>query len=151
MTKEDYNWWENPKNDEIIGLPISVVKDGRWWVAACNDETRKFLGDKLHGCAQGKTKEEAIDKMFMMIRMVHDYSEEERLNYQRFVPFRKGDWKRAGGKWLVIFGIHIYFRYGNGMKGGVYLPFTELNISSSSDWAEYRKFKDKQLSHGRIL
>lgn len=159
MAKENYNWWDDPKNKEEVeriswwnheknketfSLPISVVNDGEWWVAACNDETKKLLGDRLHGCAQGKTKEEAIDEMFMLIRMAHDYSEECRLNYQRFVPFRKGDWKHTGGKWLIIFGIHIYFRYGKGMKGGAYLPFTKLNVSLSNEWTTYRKFKNER-------
>lgn len=80
----------------------------------------------------------------MSIRMTHDYSEECRLNYQRFVPFRKGDWKHTGWKWLALFGIHIHFRYGKGMKGGWYLPLTKLNISISNEWIIYQKFKNER-------
>jgi hypothetical protein len=156
MEKENYNWWDDQKNKEEVdriswwnheknketfSFPISVVNDGEYWIATCNNETEKLLGDKLHACAQGETKDEAISKMFMMIRMTHDYSEECRLNYQRFVPFRKGDWKHTGGKWVVIFGIHIYFRYGKGMKGGAYLPLTKLNVSLLNEWKNYNKFK----------
>ena len=164
MSKKNYNWWEDPKNKEEVerlswwnheknketfSFPISVVKDGDCWVATCNDETKKLLGDRLHGCAQGKTKEEAIAEMFMMIRMSHNYSEECRLNYQRWVPFRKGDWKHIGGSWLIIFGIHINFRYGKGMKGGKYIPFTKLNISIYSEWITYRNWKRNQKKNER--
>lgn len=152
---DDYNWWEDPKNKEEVerlswwdyeknketfNFPISVIKSGNWWVATCNNETKELLGDRLHVCAQGKTKEEAIKKMFMLIKISHDYSEECRLSYQRFVPFRKGNWKHIGGKWLTIFGIQIYFRCGKGMKGGWYLPFTKLNISISNEWVIYKKY-----------
>ncbi len=159
MAKENYNWWNDPnnkeeveriswwnheKNKETFNFPISVMNDGELFIASCNDKTNKLLGDKLNGCATGKTKEEAINKMFILIRMTHDYSEECRLNYQRFVPFRKGNWNQIGGKWIIIFGIHIYFRYGKGMKGGVYVPFTKLNVSLSNEWVTYRKFKNEQ-------
>lgn len=154
MAKDNYNWWEDPENKEkvermswwnhpenrdVFNLPISVVNDGDWWVATCNDETKAILGDKLQGCAQGKTKEEAVKKMFQIIAMTHDYSEERRLNYQRWVPFRKGPWKHTGGKWFVVFGIHVYFRYGKGMQGGRYIPLTKLNVSFSNEWTIYRK------------
>lgn len=157
MKKKNCNWWNDPKNQEEVkriswwnhdenkedfNLPISVVKSDGGWVASCNDETKLLLGDKLHGCAQGKTKEEAINQMFQMIKITHDFSEESRLNYQRWVPFRKGDWTHIAGKWIVFFGIHIYFRQGNGMKGGWYFPFTKLNVSTSNEWATYRKIKN---------
>ena len=158
MEKEPYNWWTDPKNKEEVDriswwnhqenevsfpLPISLMNEGETWIATCNGETDKLLGNRLHGLGQGETKEEAIEKMFMIIRMTHDYSEECRLDYQRFVPFRKGDWKRTGGKWVVIFGHQIYFRHGKGMQGGVYIPFTKLNISISSEWSTYKKWKEK--------
>ena len=138
------SWWDDPKNKETFNLPISVVNSDGHWVATCNDETKKILGEGFNQCAQGKTKEEAINKMFMFIRMGDDYLEECRLNYQRWVPFRKGEWKQIGGKWIIIFGIHIYFRYGKGMKGGTYLPFTKLNICFSNEWTTYRKFKNEK-------
>ena len=156
--KDLYNWWEDPNNQErvkriswwnheenkeVFHLPISVVKsDEHCWVATCNDETKKYLGE-LHGCAQGKTKEEAIEQMFVIIKISHNHSEDRRLNYQRWVPFRKGDWKHTAGKWFVVFGIHINFRYGKGMKGGRYLPFTKLNISILNEWLTYTNWKRK--------
>ncbi len=109
-------------------------------------DTKTLLGDQLYTCAQAKTKEEAINKMFMMIKFMHDYSEECMYNYQRFVPFRKGDWKHTAGKWFTIFGIHVYFRYGKGMKGGKYIPFTKLNISIHNEWVTYNKYYGKNRS-----
>lgn len=159
MANEHYNWWEDPKNKEEVDriswwdhpgnkeyfkLSISVIKSGDYWVATCNDDTKVFLGDKLHGCGQGKTKNEAIRRMFDIIRITHDYSEQCRLNYQRFVPFRCGNWKHIGGKWFIIYGINVYFRYGKGMKGGTYVPFTKLNILISNDWITYSNWKKKQ-------
>lgn len=156
--KEDYNWWEDPKNKEeverlswwnhpenkeIFELPISVISDGKYWCASFNDETKEVFGDILHGCGQGESKDEAIRQMFSIIKFHHDYSELRILNYQRFVPFRKGDWKQTGGTWFVIFGIHFYFRCGNNMKGGRYMPFTKLNISIHSEWSVYKRWKNK--------
>lgn len=156
MLKDNYNWWTDPKNKEQVKrlswwnhdknkttfpLPISIAQSGDCWVATCNNETELLLGDKLHGVAQGKTKEEAINSMFMIIRLTHEYSEECRLNYQRWVPLRFGNWKHIGGRWFTVFGINVYFRYGKNMKGGKFIPFTSLNISIHSEWATYRNWK----------
>lgn len=156
---EEYNWWTDPKNKEEVeriswwnheknkesfNFPISVVQSDDVWVVACNDETTKLLGEGLHSCSQGKTKEEAIASMFQLMRLTHEYAEECRLNYQRWVPLRVGPWKHRGGRWLAFFGLHVYFRHGKGMKGGHYIPFTKLNVSFSSDWTAYKKYKQKK-------
>lgn len=153
---EKYNWWTDPKNEEEVKriswwdheenketfpLPISVVESEGMWTATCNKGTEKYLGERLHGCSQGKTKQEAIKKMFQTIRITHYFSEERMRMYECWVPFIKGDWNHTGGKWLTVFGIHIYFRHGSGMKGGRYIPFTNLNISVSNKWANYRRWK----------
>jgi len=157
--KNNYNWWEDPKNKEeidkiswwnheerskLVNLPIGLIEDGEYWIASTNDKTEEFLGKQLTGCGQGKTKEEAIKRLFDIIRWTHEYSEECRLNYQRWVPFRKGPWGKIGGNWFAIFGIHIYFRYGKRNKGGWFIPFTKLNISISSDWKIYRNYKTEK-------
>jgi hypothetical protein len=134
-------WWEDEKNKHDFEFPVSVVNESGVWVATCNENTKVLLGDKVHACAQGNTKDEAIRKMFSMIRFMHEYSDECRMNYQRFVPFRKGDWSQTGGKWFVIFGINFYFRYGSKMKHGWYFPFTKLNISINNEWVEYSRLK----------
>lgn len=140
---DKYSWWNHEKNKEFYNFPISVIKEGDFWVATFNDETIKLWGDKLNGCGQGKTKEKAIEKLFLMVRISHDYSEECRCNYQRFVPFRKGDWKHIGGKWFTIFGINVFFRYGKNMKHGWYIPLTKLNISIHNQWKQYKKYRNE--------
>lgn len=158
MKKEDYNWWEDPKNKaeieriswwnkaenkQNINFPVSIVEEngGTHFTITFNDETNSLLGKRMSVVAGGKTKEEAIEKFFMLMKMTHEYTEECRLSYQRFVPFRKGDWKHTGGRWFIIFGFQVFFRYGKGMKHGFYIPFTNLNINFSSEWKVYNKFK----------
>lgn len=139
---EKISWWNHAQNKDFFSIPVSVINSHEnHWVATCNEDTDKILGNKLHSCAQGETKEDAILKMFKLIQYTHDYTEECRLNYQRFVPFRKGDWKRTGGRWFNIFGINFYFRYGKGIKGGRYIMFTKQNISIRSDWTIYKNWK----------
>jgi len=137
-------WWDKPENQEDFNLSISVIESDGIWVVSTNDKTKDYLGNKLSACASGKTKEQAISRLFLIIRHTHEFTEECRLNYQRFVPFRKGDWKKSGGTWFVVFGFHVYFRYGRPMLHGFYIPFTKLNISFSSDWKTYRKYKQKK-------
>jgi len=143
---ENFNWWDDPKNKETFDLPISVINEDEYWVVSFTKETQLLLGEQMNHCAQGKTKEEAIDRLFAVVRFTNDYLEECGLSHQRWVPFRKGDWKHIGGKWIIIFGIQIYFRYGKGMKGGAYFPFTNLNVSVSSEWTAYKKYKAKKLN-----
>lgn len=135
------SWWNHPENKYDYSLPISVIHSDGIYVASTNDETKLVLGSGLHGCAQGDSEAEAIDKMFKLIRLAHHYADDRMRAYQRWVPFRKGNWNHRGGKWFVIFGIHFYFRYGHGMKGGWYLPFTKLNLSIRNEWAQYKKWK----------
>jgi hypothetical protein len=138
------SWWNHPENKEDYMLPISVIESDGVWVAAFNDETKLVLGDRLSGCSQGETKAAAIEGLFKIVRITHDYSEQLVLRYQRWVPFRKGNWKHIGGTWFVVFGLHIYFRYGKNMKGGWYVPFTKLNISIHNEWIIYKNHKRNQ-------
>jgi hypothetical protein len=140
---EKISWWNHPENRVIVQLPIAVVEGEKYFVASTNDETKKFLGDDLHGCAQGETKEEAINRMFELIKWSCEFQKECRLSYQRWVPFRKGDWTHIGGKWFIIFGIHFSFRWGKQNKYGWFVPFTPLNISVHSDWIVYKNYKKK--------
>lgn len=137
------SWWEDPKNKDFFNLPIAVIKDEDYWVASTNTATEKFLSNYLIGCAKGKTKEEAINKMFNGIKRSYEYSEECRLNYQRWVPFRKGDWSHVAGKWFVIFGMQFSFRWNKGIRGGKYIPFTNINIWVTNQWTLYNDWKLK--------
>lgn len=139
---EAASWWEHERNKEFFYLPISVVKSDTSWTAACNEATEEVLGKYLHGVGSGETKEEAIRQMFESIRVTYHFAWEAEMRFQRWVPFRKGNWGHTGGKWFSVFGYHVYFRYGKGMRGGgFYIPFTKLNVRLSSDWAAYRRWK----------
>lgn len=153
---DSYNWWEDPKNklevDRIswwnhsdnmttYPLPISVIHDGEWCVVTGNDETKKLLGEYLNVSSQGKTREEAISDYFKMLRFNHEFILGRELKFQRWVPLQIGPWGHIGGSWFSVYGIHVHFRYGKGMKGGRYIPYTLLNISMSSDWMAYKRWK----------
>jgi hypothetical protein len=139
------SWWEHTENKTTIEIPVSIVNDGEYWCVGSNKDTEKLVGKSLSAIsASGKTKEEAISEFFVMMKTIYFFEEDCRLKYQRWVPFIKGNWSKQGGTWFVIFGIHFYFRYGNGMKGGWYIPFTKLNISIHSDWTTYRNWKKKK-------
>jgi hypothetical protein len=155
MKQPEYNWWTDPNNaDEVaklswwehaankvdVKLPISVISNNGTWVASTNEETEKLLGDGLTGVAQAKTQEDAINKLFLILRMNHEFAEEKYRDYMRWVPFMKGDWSYSGGRWFTVFGINVYFRYGKNMKRGFYVPLTKLNIMVSSHWTSYKKY-----------
>lgn len=161
MSNKSYNWWKDPKNkkhiDEIswwnqdenkstYPLPISVKEDEGIWVATFNSDTETLLGKRMHGVAQGDTREDAVRNMLDVIRCVYEHYEEMEMKYKRWVPFRGGNWKKMGGNWFTIFGIHFYLRIGAGMKGGWYIPFTKLNISISSEWRNYKNFKKQKTT-----
>lgn len=139
--KYDLNWANNPKHKDTFPFPISTIYDGKWWVATVNEDTEKLIGDEIGACALGETEEDAIRKMFMLIRYQFEHHKEEALRYERWVPIIVGSWGRIGGTWISIFGIKFYFRYGSGMRGGVYVPLTKLNISTQSAWKAYKNWK----------
>lgn len=129
------SWWEHPENKTTVELPVSIVQDENYWCIGTNKETKQLIGDSLSSIsASGDTKEEAIANFFSLLKASHSYEEMCRLKYQRWVPLRTGNWKHTGGRWFVVFGIHVYFRYGKGMKGGLYIPFTKLNVSVHNEW-----------------
>jgi len=79
--------------------------------------------------AQGKDMEEATKDFLKYLEMDVEFTKRERQLLERRCIFRAGDWRRIGGTWFSTFGIHFYFRIGKNMKGGWYIPFTNLNIS----------------------
>lgn len=139
---EEKIWSDDPQYEEFFNFPVSVIESSNgMWVAAFNKKSEEYLGKDISAVAQGKTKEEAIKNLFFHIQFLYYYLEECRRSYQRFVPIRFGNWKHTGGRWIVIFGINIYFRYGKNMKYGFYIPFTKLNIRINNEWIEYNRFK----------
>lgn len=141
---KELDWWEDSQNKTTFDFPISVIKEGERYVASTNEDTDKYLGKFIGGVSQGSSKEEAIENLFSIIKFCIEHYKEESLRYQRWVPFRKGDWSHAGGKWFVIFGLQFYFRVGKNMKHGWCIPFTKLNVFVSNEWKEYRRFKKEQ-------
>lgn len=136
--KKTESWWGNPIHKENIPLSISIIQDGDFWVASTNNETETLLGQQISSVAQGKSKEQAIAKLFEFIRIGNSHMEKQAISYERFVPFIKGDWKNKGGRWFTIFGFMFYFRYGKNNKYGWYVPFTKLNISFENKWKTYK-------------
>ena len=139
--KEKYKreWWLNPENNDTVSIPISsILRNGQYTVCT-NDDSKKYIGEYLHGMGFGETKEKAIDMMFYGMQSVIDYDRRCRMSYIRFVPFVKGGWSSRGGRWFIIFGFQFYFRYGKGMNRGIYIPFTKLNIMFTNHWNVYNK------------
>lgn len=154
-----YNWWDDPKNAEevkriswwehdenktTIQLPVSIIKrdDCDRYTIAANKDTKELIGD-IGGASSAYSKDEVAISFWNTIKFHQKFLTEQRLNYQRWVPFRKGPWGKIGGNWFAIFGFHVYFRYENKikLKGGWYFPFTKLNISFSNDWIIYTNWK----------
>lgn len=149
ISNEHYKWWEDEKNQIKIDFPISLTSGEHrgvmYFVATTNEHTKKYLGELCQGAGQGNTKEEAINELFSSLRVLHQFNMDRMLNYERWVPFRIGNWLHIGGTWFAIYGFKFYFRYGSGMKGGRYIPFTKLNISITNLWIVYKKWKRKNL------
>lgn len=138
------HWWEEPQNKTTINFPISIIENDGVYIACTNKDTDKYLGKFLGGVAQGTTEQESVENLFDVIKIHIGHYKNESLNYQRWVPFRKGNWSHKGGKWFVIFGLQFYFRVGKNMKHGWYIPFTKLNVFVSNEWKEYKHFKKEQ-------
>ena len=105
--KEEYNWWTDPKNTgkvkeiswwnhkenkTFFEFPISIIQEDKYWVVASNEDSEKLLGDRIGGSGQAKSKEKAIERYFSLLKWHFEFLEEERLRYQRWIPFRKGSW-----------------------------------------------------------
>ncbi|HRG39269.1 MAG TPA: hypothetical protein PK289_12130 [Bacteroidia bacterium] len=137
-------WWLDGKNQTTVELPIACIEKNGVFIVTTTEETKKYIGDYIHGDGFGTTREEAIDMMFEGMRAVIDFDRRCRLSYMRFVPFLKGDLQSIGGTWFTIFGLQFYFRYGKGMKKGFYLPFTKLNIRFTNYWRVYKRTYGKK-------
>lgn len=143
MKQNEYNWWTDPKNKEQVDLlswweltenkkfvevPLSIVEENGQWVVTGNSDTYRFIPEGLCNVGVGGTKEEAVGNFFMVVNVMYNFIFGEYIKYKRWVPFMKGDWKCEGGRWFTVFGVNVFFRYGVGMKGGFYVPFTKLNV-----------------------
>ncbi len=102
--------------------------------------TKKFeevVGTFIYG--SGKTLKAAERQFWSMAKFIFQYNHDRSMELDKWKPFQKGDWGHIGGSWFTIYGIRVYFRYGGGMFGGRYIPFTKLNISVHNYWMKTKK------------
>lgn len=92
----------------------------------------EMLGEII--CVQGKNFEEAEKEFWESFKCISNYHRKRSQELDKYKPLQFGNWKHIGGTWFIVFGINVYFRYGNKMKGGKYIPFTKLNISIKNLW-----------------
>jgi hypothetical protein len=120
-----------------LEIPVGYEEgeiEGRKFVVMFNtDETDKAIG-KVNIVVEAETLDDAKEDFLKIIKVHLLWTEKRSHELNLWKPFQKGPWGHIGGSWLTIFGMHIYFRYGKGMKGGRYIPFTKLNISLSNYW-----------------
>jgi hypothetical protein len=139
------SWWDDEKNKWYIQIPVSLKESSGKWCLGASSETEKLLGEHLTSFSiQSDSPEDAKTQFFYMLRLISHHTYEEVLKYQRWVPFRRGAWNMGGSRWVTIFGINIYFRYGKNMQHGWYIPFTKINIRISNEWKQYTRHKNKK-------
>ena len=108
-----------------LKIPITYMYDSGYHVIVGNDDTQKTLDLQFTG--QGKTREEAEKKAIECAQIMVKHYQERAKVADRWEPFAKGDWGHQAGKWFRIFGFQFYFRIGENMKHGFYIPFTKIN------------------------
>jgi len=114
----------------FIQLEVELIKDGKYFCLSTKDnDTFSFPI-----ITQGETIEEAEKHFWTIVKVGSKYNNERAKELDLWKPFQKGDWDTIGGTWFTIFGIHVSFRYGKGVHGGWYIPFTKLNISIFNYW-----------------
>lgn len=133
------NLYKEVEERTTIEIPIGYVQgeyeDGKKYVVAFNTkETNDIIGNKIGLVVQGDSLDDAKIQMLQSIKCHIDWIEKRSHQLDLWKPFQKGNWKHIGGTWFTTFGINVYFRYGENMKGGWYIPFTKLNISVRNHW-----------------
>lgn len=141
---EKISWWDKPENKSYVKIPVAAIETDGVWVIGSSKLTEKVLGQEF-SCftAQSNTREDAELKFVSIMKIHGQYLYEKELEYQRWVPFRKGSWQ-VRSTWFSIFGIHFHIRIGKNMKYGWYVPFTRLNISIHNEWRTYREYMRKR-------
>lgn len=115
-----------------MSIPALLIREENCYVIVATDEGEAMLGQAAY--SQGTTREEAEKEFWNMIRFLNEYYEQRSRELDCWKPIQIGDWKHIGGTWFTVYGFHFYFRRGNGMQGGWYVPGTKLNISISNCW-----------------
>ena len=115
-----------------LKIPVDMYIDDNKVILLSNDESKAFI--PINITCQGKDIEQATNFFWTIVKYRIEHEEERSNELNRWKPFQKGDWSQTGGRWIIIFGLQFYFRKGKNMKGGRYIPFTNLNISFFNYW-----------------
>ncbi len=132
---------------EVIQLSIpalvhySIENGKEYYVIVSTEESEDILQNPI--VVQGHTLEDAKKKFWRSVRSINKYHTRKANLYDLWRPLVLGPLGKTGGNWFSIFGIHVYFRYGKGMKGGKYIPLTKLNISVSNQW-KWKIYENKK-------
>ncbi len=129
-----------------LTIPATLVEDDGHYILTVDNSDDK-LGFLSSCIVQEKSREEAEKKFWVMAKYMSDYYMKRSSNLDLWKPFQKGDWSHSGGKWLTSFGIHVYFRTAKPktrsfMKGGWFLPLSNLNVMIINYWTSRKKQKD---------
>lgn len=116
-----------------LQIPIGIESYDDGIVLFNVEQTDDIIG-KLGIVVQEDTLDKAKAQALDILKYHIKYLEKRSNELDLWKPFQKGQWSHIGGTWFTVFGIHVYFRYGKGMKGGWYIPFTRLNITINNYW-----------------
>jgi hypothetical protein len=119
---------------EIIQIPFEVkaITSEEGVCLASTDKGYAIIGS--HIVVQENTLEEATKKFWKIAEIASSYHQKRSKELTRRKLFHKGPWGEIAGNWFIVYGIQFYFRYGKGMRGGWYVPFTKLNITITNHW-----------------
>lgn len=123
----------------MLELPVLYYYKNGHHVLVSYEATDKLLDIPV--VVQKNTKEDAIKAFWITVSIHLQHLNDRSCLLDRVHPLQIGPWKHRGGRWFSTFGLNFYFRVGKGMKGGFYLPFTNLNVSFSNYWKNRKKIK----------
>lgn len=122
---------EVSKSRGYVRLPVEVIVGPDGYVLS----TDTSVNEHGHVCVSfGKTRKRAEEDYLSHLNVMWRYYKDRSRELDLWKPFQSGDWSSIGGKWIIVYGIHVYFRVGSGMRGGWYVPFTRLNIMVVNLW-----------------
>lgn len=127
MMNKEKNWQE-----KSIKIPVKYRKEGNTHIIRTTKKSEKYFGQYIMGYADNSA--DAEKEFWEYVKSVNNYHFERSKELDKWKPLQLGDWSQMGGRWITVFGFHFNFRYGKGMKGGFYIPFTKFNISFTNYW-----------------
>lgn len=120
------------KTIKNFSVTVEVTEEDGVFAIATTKKTESIIEQPIYISA--KSLVDGKRKFWAMLKIINNYNKERSEELDKWKFFQKGDWKHVGGSWFIIFGINVYFRRGKGMKGGWYVPFTNLNIRICNLW-----------------